>query len=201
MNIRWRLFESIWIVVYLNRLPGMIVFWPATSTSDAQTQISGFSDGFASTRWKDVQLITHPTNYDKRCILTLTFTFKMYFHFHSNKWLLRWFRLYQVKICPTDHSNHSIQLPLPGEKMSNWSLTQLITTKDVFWLSLSLSRCIFTFTFTQISGSSDGFASTRWKYVQLITHPTNNDKRCIFPFPRRWFLHLDYLFRVWVCWI
>ena len=70
--------------------------------------------------------------------------------------------------------------PLPGEKMSNWSLTQLITTKDVFWLSLSLSRCIFTF--TQISGSSDGFASTRWKYVQLITHPTNYDKRCIFHF-------------------
>ena len=151
----------------------MIVFWPATSTSGAQTQINGFSDGFASTRWKDVQLTTHPTNYDKRCILTFTFTFKMYFHFHfhSNKWFLRWFRLYQVKICTTDHSPNWLR-----QKM--YFHFWLPPTKMIFTFGLSLPGVgllnIVEYTLILFSISSQVWSRHGWVKMKIMKLDSKN---------------------------
>ena len=55
--------------------------------------------------------------------------------------------------------------PLPGENMYNWSLTQLITTKDVFSLLTSAHEDDF---YIWIISSGCGFVEYSWIYFDPI---------------------------------
>ena len=55
--------------------------------------------------------------------------------------------------------------PLPGEKMSNWPLTQLITTKDVFSLLTSAHEDDF---YIWIISSGCGFVEYSWIHFDPI---------------------------------
>ena len=91
----------------------------------------------------------------------------------SNKWLLRWFRLYQV----------------PYLTLSCWWVEKI--QKELIW-EQKFSKLV-------MEGWACKFYNALlllYDYLSTFIRLSHSDWH-----KRGWFLHLDYLFRLWSCWI